>query len=152
MSRLTGNGTALGGSGFFTGGSEPQIVVEAPDGARYAKPQTILDGLLGALSFDPLAFTRMPAKEQVQQLRSLVPDVDFEAIDNANRRDFAVRTDLDEQYRDATLRIRPRLRVFGEGSLDGWNVEAQLFDAAGRPVLEKPLTAEAKTTRPRSRR
>jgi hypothetical protein len=89
----------------FARGSEPQIVVEAPDGARYAKPQTILDGLLGSLSFDPLAFTRMPAKAQVEQLRALVPDVDFEAIDGANKRDFDRRTEINREERSLRARF-----------------------------------------------
>ena len=57
--------------------------------------------------------------------------------------DFGVRTDFDDQYRDATLEIRPRLRVFDGGSPEGWTVEAQLFDADRRPVLEKPLSIGA---------
>ena len=31
--------------------------------------------------------------------------------------DFAVRTDLDDDYRDATLLVRPRLAVFDDDSL-----------------------------------
>src|SRR5262245_40607787 len=40
------------------------IVVENAQGARFPSPQRMLDGLLGALSFDPLAFANMDAKAQ----------------------------------------------------------------------------------------
>ena len=52
--------------------------------------------------------------------------------------DFAVRTDLDDAYQDATLLVRPRLRGFGGASAEGWTVEAQLYDAERRPVFESP--------------
>ena len=58
--------------------------------------------------------------------------------------DFAVRTDLDEDYRDATLLVRPRLRSHDGATAEGFTVEAQLFDADGRPVLAQPLARDAK--------
>ncbi|HEY5566021.1 MAG TPA: AAA family ATPase [Gammaproteobacteria bacterium] len=87
------------------GGYTTQLVVEAADGARYAKPQTLLDDLLGALTFDPLAFTRMKPREQLQQLRGFVPGVDFEAIELANRGDFERRTDVNRQAKSAKARL-----------------------------------------------
>ena len=39
--------------------------------------------------------------------------------------DFFVQTDLDEQYRDATIGVRPRLERYAEMDLDGWTVDAQ---------------------------
>ena len=47
--------------------------------------------------------------------------------------DVAVRTDLDDQYRDATLLVRPRLLAADRSHPEGWTVEAQLFDPEGRP-------------------
>jgi beta-galactosidase len=58
--------------------------------------------------------------------------------------DFAVRTDLDDDHRDATLLVRPRLRVFGAASVTKLRVEAQLFDPDGRPVFPTPLSKDAK--------
>src|SRR5882724_8305204 len=45
-----------------------QRTVESAAGARYPSPQKMLDTLLGALSFDPLAFSRMDAKQQFDAL------------------------------------------------------------------------------------
>lgn len=58
--------------------------------------------------------------------------------------DFAVRTELDAEYDDATLLVRPRLRVFDGAKAEGWTVEAQLYDAEARPVLAAPLVTDAK--------
>lgn len=92
----------------FGRGREPQIVVEAPDGARYATPQTLLDGLLGALSFDPLAFARMAPKDQAAELQKLVPDVDFDAIDAANRGDYERRTAINREAKALCSALSPR--------------------------------------------
>lgn len=73
------------------------LVVESVEGARFPSPQRMLDSLLGALSFDPLAFTRMDGKAQLQAMRRFVPGVDFEAIEAANKADFDRRTDVNRQ-------------------------------------------------------
>lgn len=56
--------------------------------------------------------------------------------------DFAVRTDLDEDFRDATLLIEPEFAAPGKETLEGWTIEAHLFDADGKNVFLEPLTAE----------
>lgn len=77
------------GSDFTT-----RITVENKDGARYGKPQDVLDKLLGELSFDPLEFARMKAKNQFQALRRFVPGIDFEQIAGADLGDRERRTDV----------------------------------------------------------
>ncbi len=57
-------------------------------------------------------------------------------------RDFAVRAELDDQYRDGVLKVRPKLAVY-EGDAKGWTVEAQLYDAENMPVLAEPLVKDA---------
>ncbi|BDD11710.1 beta-galactosidase (plasmid) [Fulvitalea axinellae] len=58
--------------------------------------------------------------------------------------DFFARGDLDKNYEDATLRIRPRINVPEGRDVKGWKLEAKLFDAEGKPVpherMEFPLT------------
>jgi len=51
----------------------------------------------------------------------------------ARIRDFTVRTDLDSDYGDATLQIKPELAAKNL-SLSNWTVRAQLFDASGKNV------------------
>jgi hypothetical protein len=76
------------------------LTVESADGARYPSPQKLLDSLLGALSFDPLAFSRMDAKLQFDALRKFVPEVDFDAIDRAHKGDYDRRTDINRRQKD----------------------------------------------------
>lgn len=69
------------------------LTVEAANGARFASPQKLLDGLLGTLSFDPLAFSRMAPKQQLETLRSMVKlDVDIDALDKATKQIYEART------------------------------------------------------------
>jgi beta-galactosidase len=58
-------------------------------------------------------------------------------------RDFAVRTDLDDNYTDATLMIRPRITNYTTDDLKEWTVEAQLYDADAKRVLPKALSRSA---------
>jgi beta-galactosidase len=58
-------------------------------------------------------------------------------------RDFAVRTDLDDNYTDANLMIRPRITNYTTDDLNGWTVEAQLYDADSKPVLSEALSKSA---------
>jgi len=58
-------------------------------------------------------------------------------------RDFAVRTDLQNNYTVGLLQIRPKLVNYCAQDLAGWVVRAQLYDAADQPVLAKPLQKSA---------
>lgn len=68
------------------------LTVESADGAKFNSPQTVIDKLLGTLSFDPLAFARMEPAKQFEMLRQFVPGVDFPAIDAENKKDYDERT------------------------------------------------------------
>lgn len=65
---------------------------------KYGSPQELLDALLGELSFDPLAFSRQDAKEQLVELRRICKiDLDFDALDQASAVDFKARTDINRR-------------------------------------------------------
>ena len=69
-------------------GDRTNLVVKSADGAKYSSPQRMLDELVGRLSFDPLAFTRLTAREQLAALLDLVDlGIDLDALD-AERRDL----------------------------------------------------------------
>jgi len=69
------------------------LTVKNGDGFKAGSPQAMLDDLLGALTFDPLAFMRQGEKDQFNTLRSLVTlEIDPEALDKANAEDFTRRT------------------------------------------------------------
>ena len=83
------------------GNTLSSITVENAEGTAIRQPQTMLDKLIGELSFDPLAFARMSKKEQFEQLRRFVPDVDFEAIEKAHEEDYDKRTNINRQALEA---------------------------------------------------
>lgn len=120
----------------LTGDFTTSIVVENEQGARFPSPQAVIDGLLGALSFDPLAFTRMKPFEQLETLRRFVPDVDFDAIDRLNAGDFSKRTEVNRQAKD--LRAREAGIVVpakAPGEVDETALVAEL-EAAGKQNAE----------------
>lgn len=77
------------------------LTVESAEGARFPSPQKLLDSLLGALSFDPLAFSRMDATQQFDTLRKFVPGVDFDALDRAHAGDYQRRTEINRRLKEA---------------------------------------------------
>ena len=78
-----------------------RIHVENADGARFTSPQTMLDELLGSLTFDPLAFARMKPADQYEALRTLC-GLDFADIDAEIERDYARRTAENRIAKDRT--------------------------------------------------
>lgn len=75
----------------WTANDRSTVVVKSKEGAKYGSPQTMLDGLVGRLSFDPLAFMKAPPKQQAETLRQLV-GVDFTELDGKRRAAFDDRT------------------------------------------------------------
>jgi DNA repair exonuclease SbcCD ATPase subunit len=74
------------------------LTVESASGQRFTSPQAMLDKLLGALAFDPLAFVNQEPREQFESLRKIVPlEVDLDQLDGLNRKDFDARTEINRQ-------------------------------------------------------
>jgi hypothetical protein len=74
---------------------ESYLKVTDPEGAKHSKPQQILDGLMGAIGFDPLAFMRMEPRKQFEMLRGIVKlDVDIDALDRRRTMLYEERTGL----------------------------------------------------------
>ena len=69
----------------WTAAGGTSLKVSSPGGARQQSPQALLDSFVGKLAFDPLAFTRMPPREQVAALLS-VAAVEFDPDEWAGRR------------------------------------------------------------------
>jgi DNA repair exonuclease SbcCD ATPase subunit len=85
------------------GNTTSTITVENSEGTAIRQPQTMLDRLIGELSFDPLAFARMLKREQFEQLKRFVPEVDFEAIEKAHQEDYDKRTNINRQAHEAKI-------------------------------------------------
>jgi len=78
--------------------------------------------------------------QDMWRLSGIYRNVYLFAAPQVHIRDFFVRTDLDDSYTDATLMIRPRITSYTDQSVEGWTVEAQLYDPNKEPVLTEPLT------------
>jgi beta-galactosidase len=53
--------------------------------------------------------------------------------------DFFYQTKLDKDYKDAVLRIRPRIENLTGHEMPGYILKAQLYDAADKSILNQPL-------------
>ena len=87
----------------FTASGGGQLVVSNRVGARFLSPQSMLDALVGRLSFDPLAFSREKPARQAEILRELV-GLDLAPLDAKRAELYAERTAVNK--RAASLRAR----------------------------------------------
>ncbi len=87
----------------FTAAGGGQLVVSNREGARFQSPQSMLDALVGRLSFDPLAFAREKPARQAEILRELV-GLDLAPLDAKRAELYAERTAVNK--RAASLRAR----------------------------------------------
>lgn len=88
-----------------------KLRVMSADKATFPTPQSLLDKLVGAISFDPLEFTRMDAKGQLATLRKLVQfDVDVDAIEAERKRLYDERREAgrEEERHKARLASLPK--------------------------------------------
>jgi DNA repair exonuclease SbcCD ATPase subunit len=119
------------------------IVVENAEGARFQSPQKIIDDLLGALAMDPLEFTRMAAKDQVNTLKRFVPDFDFAATEHARKQAFDKRTDVNRRAKE--LRANASAIQVAEGTPTEPVDESALIDQMQAGAAHNSAIEEAKT-------
>ena len=83
-------------------GKGESLTVENAEGARFQSPQSMLDALLGELTFDPLAFSKMKAADQANELRRIAKlGNEIDELDKANADDFARRTEFNRAAKSA---------------------------------------------------
>lgn len=85
------------------------LVVTNRAGDKKASPQTVLNALLGTLTFDPLAFSRMDPKKQRETLAKLV-GIDFGPLTAEYDRVFGDRTIINREV--------DRLRALVQGKTE----------------------------------
>ncbi len=56
-------------------------------------------------------------------------------------KDFFVRTDLDDHYANAVLKIRPKIGYLESKDLSGWVLEGELYDHEGNKILDSTMAA-----------
>ena len=81
------------------------LTVENGEGARYPSPQAMLDTLIGELSFDPLAFAKMKARDQFDELKRVAKvEIDIEKLEAQNRGDTDKRRDKNREAKECRVR------------------------------------------------
>ncbi len=95
--RITRSWTSAGGM---------TLKVEGQHGEVFKSPQALLDGLVGKLSFDPLAFSRMSAADQRKTLIGLV-DLGFDpdALDAERKKIYDERTEINRELKQLEARV-----------------------------------------------
>lgn len=80
------------------------LIVIGPDGVKMPKAQTFLNSLIGNYAFDPLAFTGLKPKEQVEALK-IAAGLDFTQLDAERLGAFTARTDVGRRGKEAKARL-----------------------------------------------
>jgi DNA repair exonuclease SbcCD ATPase subunit len=81
--------------------------VEGKNREQYRSPQELLNGFMGAFTFDPLAFTRMEPKKQLKAMRDLVTfSVDIDALEAEAQDVYNKRRDIGRDVRAAEARLQ----------------------------------------------
>lgn len=78
------------------------------------------------------------------RLSGIQRDVYLTSAPKVQLYDFFIQTDLDENYKDAILKIRPKIKKFNNTNLKGYTLETKLFDEQNVEVFDKPLTIPLK--------
>ena len=121
-------------------GSNAYLDISAEDGSKMPSPQKFLDAMIGNLSFDPEAFTRLKPKEQAEALRQAV-GLDTSDLDEAYAITYSQRTEANRAKDNAekvfkacpVVAGQPRERQSAAGLLadrDKLNTEIRTTEAA----------------------
>ena len=79
------------------------LKVSNSDGAIFQSPQKMLDKLVGTISFDPLEFTRLDSKKQVNLLKEIT-GLDFSELDEEREELYNQRTEVNREGK--SLRVQ----------------------------------------------
>jgi hypothetical protein len=112
---------ALVAKRVISGDRTTSLTIEAAPGAERpaGTPQTVLDALIGEMSFDPVEFVRLGAdasgkKKQIEILRSVVRlDLDLEKMAEENAADYRTRSAVNAKVSD--LRAQAAAIIFSPG-------------------------------------
>lgn len=84
------------------------VVLKAKDGTRLQSPQAVLDSFYNAYTFDPLAFDRLGAKEQLLAMRELA-GVNTGPLDGKRQDLYESRTEINRKRTDRGARLKATL-------------------------------------------
>jgi len=107
-----------------------KLVVTNKQGAKFSSAQKMLDKLLGSLSFDPLAFSRMKPAEQETALRDLL-GIDTRRLDAEREIAFDDRTIVNREAKALQAQVdgMPYHKDLPEDELSAQEIQEALAEA-----------------------
>ncbi len=111
-----------GGPKTFT----TSLKIEDARGERVRGEQSLLNALLGPISLDPAAFIRKKPGERLEDLKALIPDIDFAEIATKRQALYDDRTDIGREVK----RLKGVLDTFPAVAVDAPAVEQRAGDLA----------------------
>lgn len=111
------------------------LQVKNKEGVPISSPQALLDKLTSRISFDPLEFIELDAKEQKAALERLV-GIDFTALDNEHAAKYAERTGVNRRVKEQQV-IADRMNR---------HTDAPKEIALANPILERMEKAQTVNT------
>jgi len=98
----------------FTSRGGGVLKVMGASGKTYPSPQKLLDDLMGRLSFDPLEFSRMKPREQLETLKEIT-GVDFSELNEERQDAYDERTVVNRELK----RVEARMESINTDDLRG---------------------------------
>lgn len=86
------------------GSVKSKVEIKNKDGFKKSSPQALLDSLYGKMTFDPLEFSRLKPKDQLEQLKALVA-LDFTSLDKERDEIYNARTDVNRKIKEKEAQI-----------------------------------------------
>jgi DNA repair exonuclease SbcCD ATPase subunit len=112
------------------------LEVSTKDGAAYKSPQAVLDALVGNLSFDPLQFSLMESKKQVEVLQKLV-GYDPAALDAERDKLYNERTMVNRDVKTLEVMLESMLQPSEDISDEEVSISAILAEKEQAEKLKK---------------
>lgn len=120
----------------WTANDKSYLEVRSKDGAKFASPQTMLDSLVGRLSFDPLAFLRLEPKQQAEALQK-VAGVDPTPFDERRAQLFTQRTGINRTLERHKAQLAPLRAIETVAPVDVAALLSQLTALSVQQVAEQ---------------
>lgn len=82
------------------------LTVTTKEGAKYPSPQSILNKLVGDLSFDPLEFAKMESKKRYETLLGLVNlEIDLDQLEAEKKFTYDTRTTVNKELKKLQMQL-----------------------------------------------
>jgi len=118
------------------------LIVQNDEGARFQSPQSILDAILGELTFDPLEFTRLKPVEQMKLLQAFVADFDFDGAIKERDEIYTQRRDINRDAKQAEAQLE---------ALPEIDPEIEIIDLEAATIAYKKVLATAQEVKENKR-